>query len=266
MRQAIREKPLKSRPRRRIALTLLILLGLVVLFVLYTVGGYFYMAYKVGEAGVPNPHTPYLETVQGQGQGALTLTVLGDSTAIGAGATSARLTFPYLVMQDKLLPKYATVKYNNRAVSGYRARDIVTYTLNDAVKDQPDLVFISIGTNDVTSLTETARYIASLKTVLDRLTAETPARIVVLGIPAVNTAPLLVFPYPQFLDIFTRRLIKAENTLLSTYPAGRILPVELYNSVGPTFARQPGLFATDGYHPNDQGYAVWAKEVEKVLS
>ncbi len=262
MRRTPKEKSKKSRLLRRI----LAGLAVVVLLALYLVGAYFWMAYKVGGAGVPAPPSPYQETLQGQGTGDLTVTVLGDSTAIGAGASTPRQTFPSQVIRDSLLPKYGTINYINRGVSGSRAVDIVNYQLEAAVKDQPGLVLISIGTNDVTNLIEPDKYSASLKTVLDRLTGETPARIVLLGIPAVKTAPLLVFPYPQFLDIFTKRLIEAENRLLSTYPPSRILPVELYDSTGPSFSGHPELFAADGYHPNDQGYAVWAKEVEKGLA
>lgn len=245
---------------------ILLALSVVAVLALYLIGAYFWMAYKVGSAGVPNPPSPYQETLQGQGQGELTVTVLGDSTAIGAGASTPQQTFPYQVIRNSLLPRYGTVHYINRAVSGSRAVDIVNYQLEAAVQDQPGLVLISIGTNDVTNLIEPDKYTASMKTVLDRLTGETQARIVLLGIPAVKTAPLLVFPYPQFLDILTKRLIEAENTLLATYPSGRILPVEMYNSTGPIFAGHSELFAADGYHPNDQGYAVWGKEVEKALA
>lgn len=235
------------------------------LLAVYLVGAYFWMEFRARQAGLVDPTSPYQETLQGQGQGELTVTVLGDSTAIGTGTTARSQTFSYQVIRNSLLPKYGSVQYINRAVSGAKVKDVMDNQLAAAVQDQPGLVFISIGANDATALTGADQFSASLKTILDRLTGETQARIVLLGVPAVYSASVLLPPYPQLLDIFTKRLIEAENALVPAYPAGRILPVDIYDTTGPVFSRQPELFAADGYHPNEQGYAVWAKEVEKVL-
>lgn len=244
---------------------MLTLVALLAVLAVYMVAAYFWMVFRARQANLPDPSSPYLETIAGQGQGDLTVTVLGDSTAIGTGTTSRQETFAYQVIRDSLLAKYGSVHYINRAVSGAKVKDVVDNQLEAAVQDQPGLVFISIGANDVTGLTGTGEFSASLKNILDRLTGETQAKVVLLGIPAVYSASVLLPPYPQLLDIFTKRLIQAENTLLPAYPAGRVLPVDIYDTTGPIFSIQPGLFAADGYHPNPQGYVVWAREVEKVL-
>lgn len=244
---------------------LLGLVGLTLALGLYLVAAYFWMGYSARQVGLVDWSSPYQETIPGSGQGSLTVTVLGDSTAIGTGSSARSQTFAYQVIHDSLLAKYGSVNYINRAIAGDKAQDVVDKQLATAILDRPDLVFISIGANDVTALTAPDRFQASLQKVLDRLTAETGAKIVLLGVPAIYSAPVLLPLYPQTLDIFTKRLIEAENKLLPAYPAGRILPVDIYNTTGPIFASQRDLFAADGYHPDDKGYAVWAKEVEKVL-
>ncbi len=247
---------------RRILLTLV---GLVIALVLYLLVGYWWMGFKAGRAGLVDWASPYTETIQGSGQGTLTVTVLGDSTAIGAGTSARQQTFSYQAIRDSLVAKYSSVNYINRAVSGAKVQEVVDNQLPATLQDKPDLVFISIGANDVTGGTTPEKYQASLRSLLDRLTHETQARIVLLGIPAIYSAPILLPLYPQLIDIFTHRLIETQNKLVATYPSGRVLPVDIYNTTGPIFSRQPELFAPDGYHPNDRGYAVWAKEVEKVL-
>lgn len=260
-----KDKSGKSKKPNWLRRILLTLVGLVIALVLYLLIGYWWMGFSAGRANLTAWSSPHTETIQGSGQGILKVTVLGDSTAIGIGTSTRQQTFSYQVIRASLLAKYGSVNYINRAVSGAKVQEVIDNQLPAALQDQPDLVFISIGANDATGGTTPDKYQASLRSLLDRLTQETQAKVVLLGIPSVYAAPVLLPLFPQIIDIFTHRLIDVENKLLLAYPAGRVLPVELYNSTGPVFDRQPELFAADGYHPNEQGYTVWAKEVEKVL-
>lgn len=245
--------------------------GLLILGAIIGLGAYFllgsqWMRSTARAAGVADPTSPYQETITGSGAcQLLKVTVLGDSTAIGTGTSSRQQTFSYQVIRQALLPIYAKVEYVNRAVSGAKINDVLTAQLPAALEDRPDLVFISIGANDVTGLTSADDFKTSLRQVLNSLTALPDTRVVLLGVPAVYSAPLLLPLFPTALDSFTKRLIETETALLASYDPRRVVPVDIYNTTGPIFKANPGLFAPDKYHPNDQGYTVWSNEINKVL-
>ncbi len=243
-----------------------LLTGWVLVVVIYLIAGSWWMRRSSAQGAVVNPASPYSELIAGQGScGHLKVVILGDSTAIGTGTTTRQRTFSYFALQEKLAPLYSAIEYINRAVSGAVIKDVVNQQLNQVAADHPQLVIISIGANDVTGLTSPTEFSKDLRQLLDSLTVQTTAQIILLGVPAIYSAPVLLPGFPALLDFLTRRLIEAEDNTLASYHQNRINQVDIYHTTGPIFAAHREYFAPDGYHPNDNGYVIWGKEVNKVL-
>jgi len=268
LKSGVSRKKEKSRLRRIIWLVI----GLILLLLAYLILGIQWMRYTAQRAGLVDPTSSYRETLDGQGPcPPLTVVVLGDSTAIGTGTSARNQTFSYQLIRENLLTIYSQVNYINLAVSGAVIKEVADeqllrmFTQSPGDSRKPDLILISIGANDVTGLTSAGDFSAKLAQVLDKLTQDTQAQIVLLGVPAVYSAPVLLPLFPSLLDGFTHRLIEAEDQLLTRYPTNRIRKVDIYNTTGPLFKNHPEYFAADGYHPNDKGYAAWTKEIAKIL-
>jgi lysophospholipase L1-like esterase len=190
---------------------------------------------------------------------ALRVLWLGDSTAAGVGASGVDGALPRQVARGSGRPVDLTVL----AVSGDRIANVAEEQLPKvaALAEQPELVFISVGANDVTHLTGPVEFGRTYGRVLDGLPAG--AHVVLLGVPDMGSPPRLLQPLRAltgaragYIDDVVRRLARDHG---ATY-------VDIAGRTGPSFRADPDrYFAADGYHPNDEGYALWTKAVLDAL-
>jgi len=182
---------------------------------------------------------------------------LGDSTAAGVGATSARFAIPRRVAAQLDRP----IEVTNIAVSGDRVRDVVEDQLPQLDALRPDVVLISIGANDVTHLTSQADF---RRTYAEMLAAMPDgAIVVVLGVPDMGAPPRLAQPLRAIAGLRGRQLDELVRTLADDHGAEY---VDIAGETGPTMRSDTArYFAADRYHPSDDGYALWADAVLAVL-
>ncbi len=199
-----------------------------------------------------------LDGVVGKGSGpALQVVWLGDSTAAGVGAPSAATALPTLVSMGLDRPVELAVL----ARSGATVADVVERQLPAVAGLEPDVVFVSVGANDVTHLTSRSDFERRYR----RLVAGLPesAEVVLLGVPDMGAIPRLAQPLRAVagfrgdqLDDVVQQI--ASDTA-STY-------VDIAAETGPPFRRDPDrFFAADRYHPSDAGYRLWADAVLEVV-
>ena len=180
---------------------------------------------------------------------------LGDSTAAGVGASGAGASLPRLVAAALDRP----VDLRVLAVSGDRVADVVADQL--PAVGQADLVFVSVGANDVTHLTTRGDFGRSYRRLLDGLPPG--ATVVVLGVPDMGSPPRLAQPLRAVAGLRGRQLA---DVIRSTAARNGAAFVDVAGATGPAFRRDPGrYFADDGYHPSDDGYRLWADAVLAVV-
>src|SRR5262249_21426315 len=117
---------------------------------------------------------------------------LGDSTAVGVGASSPDNALPRQVAAGLGRP----VELTGLATRGARLADGV----NDRgpklralpPERQPDIVLVSVGSNDVTHLTSQNTFRSQYLGLLDRL--PTSADKILLGVPDLGSAPRFAQP------------------------------------------------------------------------
>ena len=194
----------------------------------------------------------------GSGAGpALDVVWLGDSTAAGVGASSPRAALVTLVAAgfDR------SVELTVLARSGATVADVVNHQLPAVAGLQPDVVFVSVGANDVTHLTSRADFEACYR----RLVAGLPGsvEVVLLGVPDMGAIPRLAQPLrgvagfrgDQLDDVVRQVTADTGNTY-----------VDIAAETGPPFRRDPErFFAADRFHPSDDGYRRWAEAVLEVV-
>ena len=195
---------------------------------------------RVGEAGSGPP---------------LRLLVAGDSAAAGVGAAH---------QDDALLGQIVTrlqdryrVSWNLQAKSGDTTAD--TLERLDALEAEPfDVAVTSLGVNDVITLTTRDDW-RSRQAALWELMREKfgVATLIVSGLPPMHDFPALPQPLRWHLG---SRATEFDADLASDVEAdGQAHFVDL------RFDADPGLVASDGFHPGPGIYALWADRVAAII-
>lgn len=193
----------------------------------------------------------------GGGGPALRMVWLGDSTAAGLGASSARLAIPRRVAEGLDRP----VELTNLAVSGARVRDVIDDQVPHLSALLPDVVVISIGANDVTHLTSRTDFRRTYERTLDAIPDD--ALVVLLGVPDMGAPTRLAQPLRAIAGLRGRQLDEVVRTLAGDHGAEY---VDIAGATGRTMRSDTDrYFAADRYHPSDDGYALWADAVLEVL-
>lgn len=186
------------------------------------------------------------------------LLVYGDSIAAGVGAG----TFPKalagqlaVALSERL---DATLRWESRGYIGANARRLLTRLDGETFAGPFDFVVLSVGVNDVTSLTPITDWEVSLEKLLERIgrTCGSPT-IALAGIPDMGRFPLLPQPLRSVLGLRSRQLDAAGRRIADTLAHVVHVPVE--------FELRPDTFSADGYHPSETSYRAFAGTIADAL-
>lgn len=181
---------------------------------------------------------------------------LGDSTVEGIGATSSDKSYPALIFAS-LKQLYPEAFYHNFGQIGAISKDIIENQLSDAIKQQPKLVTISIGANDVMRGVSKKEFKSNLDLILKRLTVETQATVVINNIPDFSNTSFVPKPLRYYCQVRSKMINKIIQQKAVEY---NIVFIDLH-SQSKVFKDYPGLVSSDGLHPSDLGYALWATTI-----
>lgn len=190
---------------------------------------------------------------------------LGDSTTTGVGAGDFTGSMAWRVaagLADG--PVVLTVLG--------RSGDQVHEVLDDQLPELPEVlipgldhvVLVSIGANDVTGLTRQPTFEDRYLEMVDRIEAvldeaAIDARVVLVGIPDIGTAPRLLPPLRQLAGF---RAAQLDDEIEQVARRRGLHHVDLAERTSSTFSSDPDrYFAGDEYHPSSDGHEVWADAV-----
>jgi lysophospholipase L1-like esterase len=199
-----------------------------------------------------------VEGVEGDGPG-LTLLALGDSIVAGVGVRHSSHALPARLASELSRRGGVAVRWRARGLNGARSAWMLQQLGQPAAGEPaPDLVVISNGINDVTTIHPEHTVLERLLAVVEAAERRYPAAIVCqLGLPPLGCFPALPQPLRQVLGQRASRIDRALGKRL----AERISTVHLPFDQPPD-ARQ---FASDGYHPGEDGVAAWAEILAPAL-
>ena len=195
--------------------------------------------------------TPLIPAPEGErvgGNGKLRLVVVGDSTAVGTGAQSLHDALP------GRLGRMLGARWRAVGRNGATAADVLRDHIDDAAGGPADVAVLMVGWNDAMTLRSGRSFARDLGVLIDRLVAASPNGRVVVVAPPVFSA-FSVLPQPL------RRALGAHAAGL-TRVAARVAADR-----GVEFA--PGFdgrsVASDGFHPDREGYTTIAAGIAEVL-
>lgn len=177
---------------------------------------------------------------------------LGDSLSSGVGSDDYKKTITYIFADN--LSKTTSVGFINLAVSGATTSDLIKNQLSEAINLNPDYITLFIGTNDIHNLVSSKKFEENINVILEKLTKETRAKIVVFNLPYLESDNLILPPYDLFFDARTKEF----NSVLEKICKDKNLTlVDLYTPTKKVFSKNKDFYSEDGFHPSSEGYLLW---------
>ena len=236
---------------------LLIILLIIIAAVIYLNRSYSYIYYKINQAGLKSPDISMTYNL-GQNSGSskkLTYVALGDSLTAGVGTQSYEQSYPYLVAKQ-LAAVGNQITLSDHSVPGATTAEIKNDLLPAAIQDQPDIVTVLAGVNDIHGNISLTEFKNNYEDILKRLTQETKAKIYLINIPYIGSADLMLPPYNYYFNFQTKRFNKEIKALAVTY---KVTYIDLYSPTLSQFQKPGTHYSADSFHPSAQGYAAWAQ-------
>ena len=182
---------------------------------------------------------------------------LGDSLTAGQGARHGYVDR----LHDRLLRQHPGAVLHNLGSSGATTADVLRISLPRVAKLRPDLVTLTIGTNDLTEGAPVDAVLRNLEAIVSSLRA-TGAAVVVTNLPAVGLAPAVPAAYRQHIDDLVRSANAAIEAICRKNQATLF---DLYAFSKKEIPRHPEYFSWDGYHPSEEGYDRWAEAMWRAV-
>jgi lysophospholipase L1-like esterase len=214
---------------------------------LLLLGGFAYTGLIVRNAITAKNYTDYWQQKALDG-GDFVYIALGDSNAVGVGASSIEKSYVGLIRSKIEETTGRPVKIVNLAVADADIENVMNLQLPKVASYKPDLVTISVGSKDIDKY-DPATVVVNFKKLLELL----PDNVSYLAdIPAVP-------------DVKKREAIERVN--LQIKEAGFVNGVNMV----PLFEATTGGIKSASYydwdfaHPNDLGHQLWAETFLKVI-
>jgi lysophospholipase L1-like esterase len=192
--------------------------------------------------------------VSGQGP-VLRLLILGDSSAAGVGTSHQEEAL--LGHMRKRLSQTNTVHWTVDAKTGATTADTIARQ-QESQQQKFDVVSISLGVNDITSLVPLAvwlrRFAILLQVIEDRFQ---PDIICVSGIPQMQYFPLLPQPLCWVAGAQAHRFDRALRRLVAGRPGYRFVEMDF----GPDVSQM----SPDGFHPGPKIYTEWGRKIYRMI-
>lgn len=176
-----------------------------------------------------------------------TLIGIGDSIIAGVGATT--LANALVGQTAEKLSLLLNCKIIWEAIGGIGAvsHQVIEQMVPQLPENQPDFMVLSVGVNDITSLSSVAKWRHNLAKLLKALGAYAPdAIIAVAGIPPLRGFPVLPQPMRALFGIRGQTFDRAARAEIGRHEKAIHVPLD--------FDPEPHMFSADGFHPSEQSY------------
>jgi lysophospholipase L1-like esterase len=192
---------------------------------------------------------PYQQSPSGA---TMSLLIVGDSTAVGTGASSPARSLAGLIGAE-----FARLRIVNRGRDGATLAELPAQLQGGG---RYDLVLVMAGGNDIIRL----RDMAAVRRDLDRVLAlagERAPQVLLMPAGNVGNAPFFFAPLSWWMTQRARAFHAQVRQALTGLP---VTYVNLFEErEDDPFVQQPGLHAADGLHPGDAGYALWLEVLDR---
>lgn len=175
------------------------------------------------------------------------LIAIGDSIIAGVGASTFAKALVGQTAQKLSLLLDCKITWEAIASIGAVSHQVIERLVPQLPEKQPDFMVVSVGVNDVTSLSSVARWRQNLARLLQALGAYAPAAIIaVAGIPPLRGFPILPQPMRALFGIRGETFDRVARVEISRHENAIHVPLD--------FEPEAHMFSADGFHPSEESY------------
>jgi lysophospholipase L1-like esterase len=237
---------------------LIIIASVIVILIVYLLIAHHLVYAKIGSESLKNPDTTheYMVGKELTANKALVYTAVGDSLTAGVGADKYEESYPYLLAQ-KFAGSNLKIDLRVQAYPGARTSDVIRDLLELAVNNQPDVVTVLLGVNDIHGFVSQTQFAENYQEILTRLKTGTKAKIYAISIPYIGTDQLILPPYDFY---FRQQTIKFNEIIKKLAAEDNIEYVDLYTPTENMY-QDHASFSADFFHPSAKGYGIWTDAI-----
>lgn len=209
-------------------------------------------------------YTPRLEEASGQRQGtigkgtALSILIVGDSAAAGVGVQDQQNALLGSLLSE--LKHDFEIYYQLEAKTGDTTLQVLERT-KQLNYQSFDVVITSVGVNDVTKLISPEKWILQQQQFYAEIESRfSPKQVVVTGVPPMHLFPALPNPLGWLLGQYSSAMNKQLHQFVKTQPHYQLIQFDLAH-----FKALDLQMAEDGFHPSQEIYQLWAKEISQSI-
>jgi lysophospholipase L1-like esterase len=189
---------------------------------------------------------------------AVRVVALGDSSVTAPGVEN--LDNVWIRGLARSIADRYCVDLISLAVGGARARDVIEGQLSEAVRLEPTVATVNVGSNDALRGVRLSAYERRLDTIVERLTA-TGAGVMVWGVGDLGSIPRFPSSLQRVAAVRSRAFDAAARTIALRYPGA--VKIHAWGSESSVrFYEEPDLWAGDLFHAGDAGHRMLAEAAQ----
>lgn len=193
------------------------------------------------------------------------LLTIGESTIAGVGATSHEAGFTGTLAKELSKQIAATISWKVYAKSGYTVK-CVNQKIIPQITEQPvDLIVIGLGGNDSFKLSSPKRWNKDIRSLIANIRSNYPKTpIVFANMPPIKEFTAFTGAFKFVIGNLVLHLGKELEKIVTDYENVyyRAKGLEYHDLVKRmNLDAKPEEFFSDGVHPSELAYQVWAKDV-----
>lgn len=218
---------------------------------------------ELPEAGGPQ------RGITGRGGRPLRLLTLGESTIAGVGVANHEEGFTGCLAAFLHQAAGRPVEWQVLAKSGYTARKALRHLAPLLPSEPLDLIVVGLGGNDTFELTSPRRWRSDMIKLVQAIRDKQPGAAILIN----NLPPVGQFPaFPRSLQLALGSLVRLHGLAIldipmlfeNVYYHSRPIDLEEWRERAPAGAG-PETFFSDGVHPSELTYRLWAEEMGAFL-
>lgn len=184
---------------------------------------------------------------------------IGDSVIVGVGVKELNNALVAQTAQHIAAQCSHQVSWQVIGKNGANSQDIYQRILPQLTTQPADLFILSVGVNDVTSLTSINQWQQNLHAIITTLHSHSPAAsIVFAGVPPMGDFPLLPQPLRFLLGMRASALDNTAQIIAADYPYVTYIPLD--------FELHPQNIAEDGFHPSAQACQLFGQIISERVT
>jgi lysophospholipase L1-like esterase len=190
----------------------------------------------------------------------IAITVLGDSLALGTGASDTSRGFAFDLYRS-VEARHPGSEITNDAIGGSTAADVLRLQVGRLRERHADCIIVCVGGNDVARGIDAASFARSYDALLAAVRRTAPhAQIIVVGVPDVSISPLFA-DHAAAIQLLAKADDRAARAAAAAAGAHY---VDLF-AVTRRLHDPATFLSADRFHPSDAGHAAIAAAVRPVL-